>query len=35
MGRGLQRMLVRVLGIPARRYRVRTEPFVFEERDPT
>jgi hypothetical protein len=35
VGRGLQRMLVRVLGIPARRYRVRTEPFVFEERGPT
>lgn len=35
MGRGLHRMLVRVLGIPARRYRVRTERFDFEAREPT
>ncbi len=34
VGRGLHRVLVRMLGIPTRRYRVRTEPFTFEPRDP-
>lgn len=34
VGRGVHKVLVRVLGIPARRYRVRTEPFVFGGRDP-
>lgn len=30
VGRGVHRLMVRVLGIPARRYRVRTQPFTFE-----
>ncbi len=34
LGRGAHRVLVRMLGIPARRYRVRTERFTFEARDP-
>ena len=34
VGRGVHRVLVRMLGIPTRRYRVRTEPFTFEPRDP-
>ena len=34
VGRGMHRVLVRMLGIPTRRYRVRTEPFTFEPRDP-
>lgn len=29
VGRGVHRVMVRVLGIPARRYRVRTQPFTF------
>lgn len=33
--RGVHRMVVRMLGIPARRYRVRTETFQFEARDPS
>ena len=32
VGRGVHRVMVRVLGIPARRYRVRTQPFTFEGR---
>ena len=34
VGRGLHRVMVRVLGIPTRRYRVRTQPFAFGGRDP-
>ena len=34
VGRGMHRVLVRMLGIPARRFRVRSEAFVFEARDP-
>jgi hypothetical protein len=29
VGRGFHRVMVRVLGIPTRRYRVRTQPFTF------
>jgi hypothetical protein len=32
--RGVHRVVVRVLGIPARRYRVRTQPFSFGGGDP-
>ena len=32
--RGFHRVVVRVLGIPARRYRVRTQPFTFGGTDP-
>jgi len=35
VGRGVHRMVVRMLGIPARRYRMRTEAFEFEVRDPS
>jgi hypothetical protein len=34
VGRGVHRVLVRMLGIPARRFRVRSEAFTFEARDP-
>lgn len=34
VGRGLHRVMVRVLGIPARRFRVRTQPFTFGGADP-
>lgn len=35
VGRGMHRILVRMLGIPARTFRLRTEPFEFEARDPS
>lgn len=35
VGRGVHRMVVRMLGIPARRYRLRSEVFEFEGRNPT
>lgn len=35
VGRGVHRMVVRMLGIPTRRYRLRTETFSFDPRDPS
>lgn len=35
VGRGMHRVLVRVLGIPTRRWRARTESFTFAPRDPS
>jgi len=35
LGRGVHRVMVRMLGIPTRRWRVRTERFTFEPRDPS
>ncbi|GMV06052.1 MAG: hypothetical protein AMXMBFR53_23280 [Gemmatimonadota bacterium] len=35
VGRGVHRLVVRMLGIPTRRYRLRTETFTFEPRNPS